>query len=77
MGSGPFGRVCGGLFRRRKYASRMSREKRIKLIGDAMEALLDTMSFGKRMGQRKRAHAWVAEVSAEDCSSPSSEPGSH
>ena len=55
----------------------MSREKRIKLIGDAMEALLDTMSFGKRIGQRKRAHAWVAEVSAEDCSSPSSEPGSY
>ena len=77
MGSGPFGRVCGGLPRRRKYASRMSREKRIKLIGDAMEALLDTISFGKRIGQRKRAHAWVAEVSAKDCSSPSTEPDSH
>ena len=49
MGSGPFGRVCGGLPRRRKYASRISREKRIRLMGDAMEALLDTMSFGKRI----------------------------
>ena len=56
----------------------MSREKRIRLIGDAMEALLDTMSFfGERIWQRKRAHAWVAEVSAKDCSSPSSEPDSH
>ena len=49
MGSGPVGRVCGGLPRRRKYASRMSREKRIRFIGDAMEALLDKMSFGRRI----------------------------
>ena len=55
----------------------MSREKRIRLIGDAMEALIDTMSFGEGIGQRKGAHAWVAEVSAKDCSSPSSEPESH
>lgn len=55
----------------------MSREKRIRLMGEAMEALLDTMSFGKRIVQRKKAHAWVAEVSAKDCSSPSSEPESH
>lgn len=77
MGSGPFGRVCGGLPRRRKYASRMSREKRIRFIGDAMEALSDKMSFGRRIWQRKKAHAWVAEVSAKDCSSPSSEPDPH
>ena len=74
MGSGPFGRVCGGLPRRRKYASRMSREKSIRLIGDAMEALLDKMSFGRRIWQRKKTYGWVAEVSAKDGSSPSSEP---
>lgn len=38
MGSGPFGRVCGELPRKRKYAKRMSREKRIRFIGDAIEA---------------------------------------
>lgn len=53
MGSGPFGRVCGELPRKRKYAKRMSREKRIRFIGDAIEALLDKMSFGRRMWQRK------------------------
>ena len=70
MGSGPFGRVCGGLPLKRKYANRMRREKSIRFIGDAMEALSDRMSFGKRIWQRKQAHAWVAEVSAKDCSSP-------
>ena len=76
MGSGPFGRVCGGLPLKRKYANRMRREKSIRFIGDAMEALLDKMSFGRRIWQRKKAHAWVTEVSAKDGSSPSSEPGS-
>ena len=76
MGSGPFGRICGGLPLKRKYANRMRRERTIRFIGDAMEALLDKMSFGSRIWQRKKAHAWVAEVSVNDCSSPSSEPGS-
>ena len=39
IGSGPLGSVCGGLPLRRKYASRMSREKRIRFIGDAIESL--------------------------------------
>ena len=38
-GAGPFGRVVGVLGRRRKKTSMIKIEKRIRLIGDATEAL--------------------------------------
>lgn len=37
----------------------MSREKRIRLMGDAMEALSDTMSFGEGQGSgRELTPGW-------------------